>query len=292
MVTEDRIYTSNNADSNIFGLQPNYGCCTANLHQGWPKLVSSLWMRCTDGLAAVSYAPCSVRTAVDGVPVTLRVETRYPFGESVRISVETEGPVDFALSLRIPGWCDRPRVTVGGARQPGVRPGSFAAARRRWQGRTEIALELDSDPLLERGYNDSVALVRGPLVYSLRIPERWQRINAEVPGRELPHGDWEVRPLGPWNWALAVGAERPLSGVRFESREIGDLPFSPDGAPVVARARGRRAAGWELEHGAAAPPPPSPLAADRLEGEETELELIPYGCTNLRMTELPWYRVR
>jgi hypothetical protein len=68
------------------------------------------------------------------------------------------------------------------------------------------------------------------------------------------------------------------------------MPFSPEGAPVVARVRGRVVAGWTLEHGAAAPPPPSPLAPDRLAGDERDLELIPYGCTNLRTTELPWYR--
>ncbi len=134
-----------------------------------------------------------------------------------------------------------------------------------------------------------MTLARGPLVYSLRVSERWERINADVAGRELPHGDWEVRPDGDWSYALALPAGRPLAGIRFESRGIGEQPFSPQGAPVVARAAGRRVAGWRLEHGAAAPPPSSPVPPETLEGEETELELIPYGCTNLRMTELPWY---
>ncbi len=289
-VSEDRIYTNNNADSNIFGLEPNFGCCTANMHQGWPKLASSLWMRSgNDGLAAVAYAPCVVEAEIGGAPVTVRVETAYPFEESVRISVEAARPADFALALRIPLWCDRPSLAVSGNAQPGARPGSFATISRRWQGRTELTLDLGSDPVLERRFHDSVALVRGPLVYALRIPERWERINAEVPGRELPHGDWEVKPEGAWSCALALASGRPLSGIRFESRATGREPFSPEGAPVVARAAGRRVAGWTIEHGAAAPPPPSPLPPESLEGEETELELIPYGCTNLRMTELPWY---
>ncbi len=295
-VAEDRIYTSNHADSNIFGLEPNFGCCTANLHQGWPKLASSLWMRSTaepgGGLAAVSYAPCTVRAEVGGVPVVIRVNTRYPFGETVRISVEAARPVDFDLHLRIPGWCDRPRLAVDGAAVAGIRTGAFAPVRRRWSKRTEVELELGSDPVLQRRFNGSAALVRGPLVYALRVPEKWRRIHGDEPGRELPHGDWEVLPEGAWNWALAVAAEGPLSGIRFESREVGDLPFSPEGAPLVARARGRRVGGWGLEHGAAAPPPASPLPQQRLEGEESELELIPYGCTNLRMTELPWYWAR
>jgi uncharacterized protein len=295
VVTQDRIYTNNDADSNIFGLQPNFGCCTANMHQGWPKLASSLWMRNSGdaaGLTAIAYAPCTVRADVAGVPVTLRVETEYPFREKVKITVEVARAADFALNLRIPGWCDRPRLAIDGAPQPppGPRAGAYASVRRRWQGRAEVTLELASDPVLQRRYADSVVLARGPLVYSLRVPEQWQRINTEAPGRELPHADWEVRPGGPWSYALGVAAERPLSGIRFEERPVGPLPFSPEGAPVIAHAHGRLVAGWTLERGAAAPPPASPVPQDRLDAAETDLQLIPYGCTNLRMTELPWYR--
>ncbi len=107
-VTEDRVYTNNNADSNIFGLQPNFGCCTANMHQGWPKLASSLWMRSRDGLAAVGYAPCVVRADARGVPVTVRVDTAYPFEETVRISVEAERPAELRALIPHPGLVRSP----------------------------------------------------------------------------------------------------------------------------------------------------------------------------------------
>ena len=54
-------WATNGPESNIFGLEPNFGCCTANMHQGWPKLAGSLWMATTDsGLAAVVYGPSEV----------------------------------------------------------------------------------------------------------------------------------------------------------------------------------------------------------------------------------------
>ncbi len=66
----EHVYVTNGPDSNLYGLEPNFGCCTANLHQGWPKLTSSLWMKSSDGgLAAIAYAPCVVETRVQGKPV-------------------------------------------------------------------------------------------------------------------------------------------------------------------------------------------------------------------------------
>jgi hypothetical protein len=61
-------WTTDGPESNLYGLEPNFGCCTANFHQGWPKLTSSLWMASQEGgLAAAVYAPCEVRTVVRGV---------------------------------------------------------------------------------------------------------------------------------------------------------------------------------------------------------------------------------
>ena len=36
--------TTNGSESNLFRLEPNFGCCTANFHEGWPKVAASLYM--------------------------------------------------------------------------------------------------------------------------------------------------------------------------------------------------------------------------------------------------------
>ena len=53
LVSGDKRDWSTNGDySNIYGLMPNFACCLANMHQGWPKFVESMWMATNDnGLA-------------------------------------------------------------------------------------------------------------------------------------------------------------------------------------------------------------------------------------------------
>ncbi len=284
-VVENRIWNTNGPASNTFGVEPNYGCCTANLSQGWPKFAAHLWMQSPDGgLAAVAYAPSRVETEIDGVLVTVTLETEYPFRSTLRFTVNVERPVTFPLWLRIPEWATDATVRVADGPIEHPAAGTFHCIAREWRGATEVTLTLPMTPALWRGYNDAVALTRGPLVYALKIGEEWRRLHEDEPYRELPHADWEVYPTTPWNYALAVDEATLLEDVTFAEFPVGAMPFSPNGAPVEATVKGRRSPEWGMDHGSTADAPPSPVTST--EPLET-LTLIPYGCTNLRVTEFP-----
>ncbi len=279
-----RPWVDNGPDANIFGFSPNYGCCTANLSQGWPKFAAHLWMRTGDGLAAVAYAPSTVNAEVSGVPVTVSLETDYPFRETLHFTLHAERLVRFPLFLRIPGWARGSTLQVDGEQLPGPNGGTFHRIEREWRGATAVELTLPMTPRLVHGYRGAAAIERGPLVYSLRIGEDWRRVNADLPGRELPHADWEVYGTTPWNYALAVSDATIAEDVSFSEHPLGERPFSPDGAPVSATVKGRRVPGWTMENGSAADvPAPPTVSSEPVE----ELTLIPYGCSNLRITEFP-----
>jgi uncharacterized protein len=284
-INHEQMWSTNGPESNLYGLEPNFGCCTANMHQGWPKFASHLWMRTPkEGIAAIAYAPSRARFVSHGVPVEVQLETDYPFREELRFTVRTERPVRFPLLLRVPAWAIEPRLSVGSDKPRVVEAGAFAPVDRKWTGTTHLALRLPMKPQVTRRYNRALSIERGPLVYSLQIGEEWKRVNADKPHRELPHADYEVRPTTPWNYGLAIN-ERDLSAsVTFEERPVGERPFSPEGAGMRAKVKGKKLESWKLAHGWAAEVQPQPQSSkEALE----EVTLLPYGCTNLRVTEFP-----
>jgi hypothetical protein len=283
-INADHMWSTNGPESNLYGLEPNFGCCTANMHQGWPKFAANLWMRADDGIAAVAYAPSVARFETGDAQVSVTLDTDYPFRETLKLTVTTDKSARFPVVLRVPAWTRDATIRVADGSEKSVKPGSFHKVERQWKGTTEIVLRFPMSVKTSRRYNEAVAIERGPLVYSLKLGEDWKQVNADKPHRELPHGDFEVRPTTPWNYGLLVNEAKPQTSVTFEEKPVGEKPFSPQGAGMAARVKGRKLPGWKLAHGWAEEIPPEPQSSKE---PVEELTLIPYGCTNIRVTEFP-----
>jgi hypothetical protein len=77
------------SDASLFSLEANWGCCTANFVQGWPKYIQRLVPATPGGGAAVSmYAPATARLAGG---FALEVAGDFPFDDVVNITVTAPG---------------------------------------------------------------------------------------------------------------------------------------------------------------------------------------------------------
>lgn len=267
-------WTTDGPESNLFGLDPNFGCCTANFHQGWPKLTASLWMTSKDdGIAAIAYAPCEVRTAIRNTTVRITEETEYPFREKIGVTVHPDKPLAFPLQLRIPAWAGNASIRVNGQPQPAPQPGSFAKIDRTWKPGDSIELTLPLEPHASRGFNDSIAFQRGPLVFSYPIGEDWLKLR----DRGMT-ADWQIYPTTQWNYAVKTDS------IKATEAPVAEGPFTLKGTPVKLEVKGRKVPTWMAEDGVANPVPQSPVASDQ--PDET-VTLVPYAAAKLRITAFP-----
>jgi hypothetical protein len=97
--------------------------------------------------------------------------------------------------------------------------------------------------------------------------------------RKFPYCDYEYLPKGEWSFGYtSVEKETAFKGVS-------QIPFSSKEPPVTLKATVTPIE-WGFEDGydtVCAKVPTSRTPA----GEAREIELYPYGCAKLRMTELP-----
>jgi uncharacterized protein len=278
-------WTTDGPESNLYGLEPNFGCCTANFSQGWPKFANSLFLHARagsahpEGLVAAAYAPCEMWTTVGNTAVHIIEETEYPFRGNIRLRVDAADGAEFSIHLRIPQWAHGAAIRVNGQMQPAPAPGTFARIERTWKGGDEVQIEFPMAPRLVRGYHDSVSVDRGPLVFSYGIDESWVKLR----DRGMT-ADWQVFPASQWNYALQVNTAAPEESITVAEAEVGPRPFARAHAPVQLHVNARRADAWRAEDGAADPLPESPVRST----ERTQsLALIPYAAAKLRITAFP-----
>jgi uncharacterized protein len=300
---EKRAWSTNGNYSNIYGLMPNFACCLANMHQGWPKFTQSLWMGTNDnGLIAVAYGPSAVTAKVGNQKVvTIIEETDYPFKGSVRFSIKTAKPVRFSFYLRIPGWAEKAEINYKGKKIT-EKGGSTVKIFARWDPGEVISMEMPMNIRVEERYNNSLSVLRGPLYFSLRINKEYRNVKINYDNFSFKGStDWEIYPKSPWNYGLMIDKNNLDRGIKIEENEVTDYPFadkddmiwSDDSAKyirwnkdaaVVLTTRGMKIPEWTMKDNSADIPPLSPV---KPEGSTEVIQLVPYGSARLRITEFP-----
>src|SRR5262245_4003887 len=89
-------------------------CCPPNIARLIASLGSHVYSTAPGELAVHLYAESSAGFEIDGVALTVRQTTTYPWQGAVEIAVEPATPVELTLRLCLPGWCRSASLAVNG----------------------------------------------------------------------------------------------------------------------------------------------------------------------------------
>jgi hypothetical protein len=277
--------------NNVFGMRSGYTCCLANMHQGWTKFASHLWYKTKEnGLAALVYSPSQITVAVgkNNEEVTINEVTDYPFGDVITFEFNTKKDVAFPLQLRVPSWCEQATLMLNNKELKKAKGGELITLDRTWKNGDKLQLRLPMTVRVTGWGRNSRAVERGPLVYALKLEEKWEK------GHNDAEGDYfSIFPKGEWNYGL-VSSELHNPEDSIEVKMIkpvsDDFTWNLSNAPIELTVAAKKIPGWQSVKNGTAPQPVTDrngVYKGEVHDESETITLVPYGCTKVRVVAFP-----
>ena len=272
-------------------------CCPTQSVRIIPEYIRAMFMLDKDeNLFLPVYGPCSVHFASkEGTNISILEDTNYPFDETITLHIKASASWKKKFMLKIPSWCKIHNIKLNGAAVKGsVNADGYLPVENIWKddiltiflGMTPTVVSVKDvyfpkEPLQ--------AIECGPLVFALQYPVFWTPVTG-TPLTPLPKN---------WSWydASYVSKEKP-NQPPFYSLNLTELK----GESVIVKKRSESAYPWDdsplkLEvpmHRSQQAYPVfrnnqintlmaygNPVTAD---STSEIIELVPYGCSNLRMS--------
>jgi len=282
----------------VFGLLSGYPCCTANMHQGWPKFTQNLWYATADkGVAALVYSPSAVKVKVgEGAEIKIDEQTSYPFEEKIlfRITLDKNTKqVNFPFHLRIPSWCKNATIAINGKPwKDTIKSNAIEVINRSWKSGDLVELQLPMQVQTSTWYENAMTVERGPLVYALKVEEKREKKQVKDDPERYGKEYEEISPVSDWNYGIMDFPKEKTHEMFSVTKKDFKVknPWSLSSAPIEIRVKGRQLPSWTLYNDMAGPQPYSRMIYGFKEVNalpDLELTLIPYGCTTLRISEFP-----
>ncbi|WP_423146357.1 hypothetical protein [Rubrolithibacter danxiaensis] len=138
-------------------------------------------------------------------------------------------------------------------------------------------------------YENSVSIERGPITYALKIGEEIKKVKNDKDPVEYGDSYYEVHPTTPWNYGLVEVRDDKLDeNYKIEKKKaVSDFPWNIGNAPVLIKTKAKQIPSWQIYNEMAGPIPYSVTYGIETAKDEEEIILVPYGCTNLRISQFP-----
>jgi hypothetical protein len=262
-----------------------FPCCRYNLHMGWPYFVKNSALATPDGGIAINtYGPMEINAKVGtGTAITITENTSYPFEEQINLSVKLAAATSFPIILRIPAWSKNPKVMVNGKALGGIKSGQFLTINRKWSNADKITLNFPMHVATEKQVNNGISVVRGPLVYSLKIQ---QKATTTKEHKVAGFTDTEILPASAWNYGLVLNNAALGNQFTVVKSAVAANPFDGTQSPVALKVKAKQIPSWTLDYRqtAAFDVPPSPVPSTE---KTEEVTLVPFGSQNIRISIFP-----
>ena len=161
-----------------------------------------LYSTAGDTLYVHLYASSRMEAEVAGDKLGLEQKTNYPWDGKIAIKVSLSSPRRFALALRIPGWCEKPSLRVGGKKIALKVVRGYAMIGRTWSDGDKVELDLPmavrptvTNPRC-RNNAGKVAIQRGPIVYCAEEVDNGPVFTCAVPRKAKWLAKYEPKLLG------------------------------------------------------------------------------------------------
>ena len=277
-------------------------CCPVMSVALVPEFVRGMILFDDDNnIYASAYGPCSLE--YEGIK--LSVKTLYPFRNNVTFEIKCNKK--FTLNLKVPEWSLGYTLTVNGEKiAANANENGYIALEREWKENDIAEIKFEAEiKVIKVDDSDGnskfpIAIKYGTLLYSYHIPEKW----VPTPGRpmtELPEGwSWynvvpdfkeadvpdahEQLLLRKYQYTWNIALDENLTKDDFEIEEVEENGYVWSN-PIIKL----------HTHCYKAPDINAPYEGKNFEPhgqyqyvtDKLPLELVPHGCTNLRITYFP-----
>lgn len=175
-LSADRFFYVNPLESDgTHHRKPWYGtaCCPSQISRFLPSVGNYVYATSADALWVNLYIASETNVSIDGMPVSIRQATDYPWEGKVRFTLNPDRKEKFTLKLRLPDWCKNYTLAVNGEECSPVEEMGYLLVDRTWEQGDEVTFDMAmpvevvaADPRVKADIGKR-CLQRGPLVYCM-----------------------------------------------------------------------------------------------------------------------------
>lgn len=280
-------------------------CCVGNIGRVIPNYILRMYQKTENAVVLSLYGD----SKFEDEEIKIIQSGNYPYKPETELDICFKSGEKKALKLRIPEWSENTVIFIDGKKADFEEVNGYAQITAEKSCRVKISFT----PVFKShmSVDGGVYFTYGPFLLSLKIDEKCEIDRAEKrQTKDFPA--YNIYPASQWSYA-ASGWEEP----EILFNEISDEPMWSY-IPFEIKIKARELHGWDLvkapqvkksaaeginarqvECGASVvdednllmPEIPSAEFIKNNLGEEREVTLVPYGCTNIRLTVFPKYYI-